>query len=207
MNISRWIYVPLLSALAFAGGIWILFWLAGVTLGFEAIAVWLLAGALLGFLLHGDNARRAHALAAGEAFHELEQRRTVALPAEFRTAFECCRAAVAAVGPAEIVFADAAGGEILARTSRGLDANPDEIRFTLKSVTDILTEVEIRVRPTLKTLLVGNGESWLIAENLARSVRAAADRRLSQRLSAGAPTPARDEAAGTPRDSTRVPVD
>ena len=207
MSVSRWIYVPLASALLLAGGFWILLWLAGVTLGFEAVAVWLLVGAALGFLLQHHNTRRAAALAAGEAFHEIEQRRIVALPAEFATAFEFCRAAVAAAGPAEIVFADAAAGEILARTDRGLDANPDEITFHLKSVTEILTEVEILVRPTLNPVIVASGESWLIAEELVRSIKAATEKRLSQRLPAGAPTPAREEAAGESREAERVPVD
>lgn len=207
MSVSRWIYVPLAAALMLAGGFWIVLWLAGVTLGFEAVAVWLLAGAALGFLLQHHNTRRAEALAAGEAFHEIEQRRTVALPAEFPTAFEFCRAAVAAAGPAEIIYEDAAGGRIIAKTNRGLDANPDEITFDLKRVTEILTEVEISVRPTLNTVIVANGESWIIAEEVVRSIKAATEKQLSQRLPPGAPKPAREEAAGERREPERVPAD
>jgi hypothetical protein len=80
--------------------------------------------------------------------------------------FELCKEAVSSLKRGKIKIVNPENGIIKAKTGINLWSFGDSINIKIAEITEHSSEVEIFVRPIVRTVLISNGESWKIAEQI-----------------------------------------
>jgi hypothetical protein len=174
MKISRWIYFPLLYTVLYFSMMFLFFIVLGEPLLSFQFGLWLFNGLLVSFMLLFFSYRKAKKLsnnAADERIHHVRQNRELVVLLDFEKAFSLCREAVLALRKGKIKSENPAAGELKASCRVRWDVPRHKIEFKLKKINENLTEIELRVLPPWKTVVVSSGYSWKIAEDLIKDLR------------------------------------
>jgi hypothetical protein len=107
---------------------------------------------------------------------DVRQRRTLVVLVNYEKAFELCREALLSLERGKIKTKDLQNGTI--HGVNALDWKTfwknkfwGTIDFNLKKINENLTEIEISIDPMMQTMIVSNGQSWKIAEDLCDYLR------------------------------------
>ena len=168
MKINRWIYTPFYIAVFFALNIFLFNWILGRPVDFESFVIWLIWGIFNGFLclyISDVNARRISKGEDQRAF-SVKQDRSLVLLMSYEKAFNLCRESVVLIKRGKIKNENVINGTINAKSKISWDTWGEKIDFNLKKINENLTEVEIFVYPSVKTVIVSDGGGWKIAETI-----------------------------------------
>lgn len=169
MNISRWIYFPLIYTIIYVSWMLIGYFILGIPVDSFLGLFWLVWGAVTAFAILFFSNREARKLSDGkdERVFDVRQKRNLVLLANYDESFRMCRDAVLALRSGKIVSEDFQSREITGtnRLKKWI-GNKNRIQIRLNPLNDNLTEIEINVRPALRTVLVSDGQSWKTAEEI-----------------------------------------
>lgn len=165
MKINRWILVPLIFAIFYT--LWML--ILGQGVGWRSALFLLVSGAVMGLLIQYisyTTARRVSKDKDARAYDVYQTRNLVVLT-DYETAFNFCREAVSfSLTRGKIKDEDFQNGKLKAVNRIGLGSYWATIDFNLKKINENLTEIEFFISPVIKTQMVSDGKSWLIAESI-----------------------------------------
>lgn len=127
--------------------------IAGIVAGYVAgallaMGLWLFQKAFAG---HGG---------AAKGSEHVKQRREIEIPFPYAAAFDLCRRSLSVFGNYTLLYENAGEGKINARTGVTMKSWGDHVSFTLRSINDHSTRIEIRSEPLLKTTIVDFGKNF-----------------------------------------------
>ncbi len=186
---NRYIKVPLvfgmMYALLFGFMSWLDYGFTGRTL--SRVIFNFVFGTLLGFVLlfiHNYYVEGVKRDASEEDF-DVRQCRTVLLHLPFDEAFELCKESLSGTRKIKIKKEDRRGGRIEAKTGATSKTWGNLITFSIETVGEQLTRIEVSSRPLVRTILVDYGENLSNVEKISEFLSMKDDHLDVKRLNSG----------------------